>query len=245
MEPRRLKILLFNVGYATELDGSMREYLLRFYRYLYTPRYIIEAFRQRIAELLEQTQPDLCCFIEVHRDMQMLPDMQAYAYSNFENKYGVRSVLRHLPFFRNNCNGFLARKPLRCTKRFLRHGTKKLVYEIELADSASLLLAHLSLNAHVRRKQMEDLIELLKDRPRTIVCGDFNTFGGSDEVQMLMDECNLELINPPSEATFPAVHPRKSLDLVLCPKSMKVHDFRVLHDVHVSDHLPVLVDVTV
>jgi len=245
MKPRRLKILLFNVGYGTELDGSLWEYLLHFYRYLYTPRRIITQVRRRIARLLSETTPDLCCFIEVHPNMPMLPHVRAYTYENFANKYGLHSILRFLPFFRNNSNGFLARTPLRSKKRYLKHGTKKMLYDIELTPNASLLLAHLSLNAHVRRQQMDDLIVILKKHPRTIVCGDFNAFGGMQEVERLVQECHLTVANAPNEATFPAVHPKKTIDLVLYPSSMHIHDIRVLKNVHVSDHLPVLVDVTV
>jgi hypothetical protein len=64
---QRFRILLYNVGYATALDGSLRSYLLHFYRYIYTPRYIIRRVRQMIYSILQEQQPDVCCFVEIHR----------------------------------------------------------------------------------------------------------------------------------------------------------------------------------
>jgi hypothetical protein len=52
MEKKPLRVLLFNLGYATGIDGSMRSYLLRWYRYIYTPRAIICKVRNSIYALL-------------------------------------------------------------------------------------------------------------------------------------------------------------------------------------------------
>ena len=62
-----------NVGYGTGIDGSIKSYLLRWYRYLYTPRWVIRQVRQSIYALLNREQPDLCCFVEIHQKNPVFP----------------------------------------------------------------------------------------------------------------------------------------------------------------------------
>lgn len=237
-----MRILLYNAAYATGLDGSIRDYLLKFHRYIYTPRNIIRRVRQAIYHLLERETPDVCCFVEVHSRTHMLPESHAYAYGDIENKYGRFSWLRALPMFRDNCNGFLSKKPLPYRKHEFTHGTKKLIYEILLKDDLSLFLVHFSLNGSVRREQCRELVKLLSTRPRVILCGDFNIFRGAGELQQLAKDCNLHIVNDLSQATFPTFRPRQSLDLFLCSHSLKQTSVKVLH-AQASDHLPVLLDV--
>ncbi len=245
MTKKPLHILLFNVGYATALDGTMRDYLLRFYRYLYTPRSVIRQVRQAIFQLMQAQKPDICCFVEIHKRHSFLRHPHAYREGSIENKYGLHSLLRLLPFFRDNCNGFFAKEPLPFRMHYLRHGTKKLVYEIELRPDTSLFLAHFSLKKRVRQKQCEELQTLIAQRKNVILCGDFNIFHGFEELQAFAGKCHLRIVNAPSQATFPAVHPRKALDLFLCPEDAESPSVRVLDSVHVSDHLPVMLEVTV
>ena len=130
MPAQKFRILLFNVGYATALDGSIRDYLLRFYRYVYTPRQIVRKVRMAIYHLMQREQPDVCCFVEIHRRTGCVPHPHAYTCSDVDNKYGAASVLRRLPFFRDNCNGFFAKGDLAFEKVYFRNGTKKLIYDI-------------------------------------------------------------------------------------------------------------------
>lgn len=238
-----------NLGYATGLDGSLRSYLTQWYRYLYTPRWIIRQVRQSLYQLLNREQPDLCCFVEIHHKHGFVPHPRAYR-SHIDNKYGRFSLRRFLPFYRDNCNGFFSHQPLRFTKRYFAHGAKKLIYDIQLgnpltsltASSLSLLLVHFSLKYKTRRRQCAELAEILRGRGPTIVCGDFNILRGARELRMFAESCGLRIINA-HQPTFPAVHPRKALDLFLCPKAMGEVSARVIGDVRVSDHLPVLLEV--
>lgn len=242
MSSQRFRILLFNVGYATALDGSLRNYVLHFYRYLYTPRTIIRKVRQAIYYLMEREKPDVCCFVEIHRKIGCVPHPHVYTSGDIENKYGLHSMLRRLPFFRDNCNGFFAKGDLPFDKYYFKNGTKKLIYEIKLREDISLFLVHFSLDRAVRQRQCEELKELIRSRKHAVLCGDFNIFKGTGELEALADACDLKIVNSPSEATFPAVHPTKTLDLFLCPKNMVHAQARVLKGVHASDHLPVLLE---
>lgn len=235
------RILLMNLGYATGIDGSASSYLLRWYRYLYTPRWIIRQIRQSMYQLLHREHPDLCCFVEIHHKHGFVPHPHAYT-SHIDVKYGWRSPLRFLPFFRDNCNGFFSHHPLKFTKRYFRSGTKKLIYDIELGNGLNLLLVHFSLRAETRRKQCRELKTILQGRTNVILCGDFNTLRGPRELHTLAKACNLRIVNARTP-TFPAVHPRKALDLFLCPKAMTGVKAEVLESVQLSDHLPVMLEV--
>jgi hypothetical protein len=241
MATKPYRVLLYNIGYGTGLTGSMRDYFLRFYRYIYTPRAIIRKVRQSIYMLMNRVQPDLCCFVEVHRRHGFVPHPHAFR-SHIDNKYGRFSILRFLPFFRDNCNGFFCHGQLKFQKRYFRHGTKKLIYDIDLGHGIGLLLVHFSLKPATRQKQCEDLKEILWGRPNTIVCGDFNTFRGTTELQQLAEECGLRIVNA-AQPTFPATKPEKALDLFLCPKNFTMAKATVFTDVKVSDHLPVMLEV--
>lgn len=237
---RKFRVLLFNLGYATGLDGSLWGYCMQWYRYLYTPRLIIRQIRHSLYQLLSREQPDLCCFIEIHHKHGFVPHPHAYR-SHIDNKYGRWSMRRFLPFYRDNCNGFFSRQPLAFTKRFFTHGAKKLIYDIQIGNGFSLLLVHFSLHRKTRRKQQRELRDILNGRENVILCGDFNDFRGTRELSTLAESCHLKIVNAHSR-TFPAIHPRKALDLFLCPKSMESASARVLSDVHVSDHLPVMLE---
>lgn len=245
MQPQRIRILLFNVGYATALDGSLRNYFLRFYRYLYTPQNILRKVRQAIYNLLEREKPDVCCFVEVHRRKGCLPHPHIYTCSDVDNKYGTDSVLRRLPFFRDNCNGFFSKGDLPFEKIYFKNGTKKLIYDIKLRDDLSLFLVHFSLDRRVRALQAEELKHIIKKRKNVVLCGDFNIFKGQKELESLADACGLRIVNTPNENTFPAVSPKKALDLFLCPKNMGFAQVKVIKGVHASDHLPVLLEMEV
>ena len=232
-----------NLGYATGLDGSMRSYLTQWYRYIYTPRRIIRQVRQSIYGLMHRENPDVCCFVEIHRRHGFVPHPHAYT-SHIDNKYGRFSLLRLLPFFRDNCNGFLSHQPLHFRKRYFKNGSKKLIYDIDLGNGMALLLMHFSLRRDTRKRQCRELRQMLKDRPNVILCGDFNIFRGTGELHALAEACNLNIVNA-RMPTFPAAHPRRALDLFLCPKSLSHVSAQVMRDVQVSDHLPVLLEMVV
>jgi endonuclease/exonuclease/phosphatase family metal-dependent hydrolase len=240
---RPLRILLYNVGYATALDGSMRNYVLKFYRYLYTPRAIIRRVRMALHGLLTTEKPDICCFVEVHRRHGFVPHEHEYQSYHMANKYGRNSMLRHLPFFRDNCNGFVSKEEAPFERLYFKSGTKKLVYCIKLQHGITLFLVHFALKESTRKKQCEELRQMVAGRDRVVICGDFNVFKGLGELRKLAHDCRLQLVH--TNPTFPAVKPKKSLDLFLCSKDLGPATARVLKDVQVSDHLPVMLEVGV
>ncbi len=73
------------------------------------------------------------------------------------------------------------------------------------------------------------------------MCGDFNIFHGSQEIDRLMKICKLHPVSAYAP-TFPAVSPDKALDLFLCSDSLHVTRCEVVRDFRGSDHLPVVLE---
>lgn len=237
----RVRILLYNVGYATELDGSLKSYLFGFWHYLYTPPRVVKRVRQSIYSILSAYKPDLCCFVEIHSRHGFLRP-RLYAFHDIEVKYDQESYLVKAPFFRDNCNGFYARRKFAFRKLYFKHGTKRLIYEIELRPHLRLLLAHFSLEKEVRKKQFQELRRIIETGSPAIVCGDFNIFDGFAELEALSRACNLRIVNTKANATYPAKHPSKVLDLFLCPPQVRYPKVTVLQGIQESDHLPVVLE---
>ncbi len=122
-----MKVLLLNAGYCAGLDGSYHDYIFHSSRYLHTPQKIMQAVESSIFSLVSREQPDICCFLELHKHSALIQDLREYRCHDVENKYGINSLLRHLPFFSRNCNGFFSRKNVPFKKYFFEKGTKKLM----------------------------------------------------------------------------------------------------------------------
>ncbi len=242
LEADSMRILLYNLGYCTELDGSWFDYVVRSYRYLYTPRRVTNRAKHSLARMVDAHKPDVCCFVEVRRNIRQLPHFSSYAEHDIANKYAEFGILQHLPFFRKNCNGFFSKKALPFRKHYLKNGTKKLIYELDLGKDTKLLFTHFSLRASTRRKQFQDLKHYIKKHKRVILCGDFNTFKGEDDLEMFARESGLQIVVPPQKGTFPARKPRKSIDLFLCSPDIDITSIQALQHVQASDHLPVLME---
>ncbi|HVW66844.1 MAG TPA: endonuclease/exonuclease/phosphatase family protein [Candidatus Peribacteraceae bacterium] len=237
-----MKILLYNIGYCSGLTGKKTQYVTEFNRYLHTPARIYQNIEQSIAQMVSREKPDLCCFLEVHKDFDLGEAAKAFHRRVIDNKYGLKSWLRKIPFFRYNCNAFFARKKLPYRKKFFGEGTKKLIYDIDLGHNLSLIVSHFSLSKRTRKKQFEELKQMVRNKMRVIVCGDFNIFDGEGELHDLVKSCNLRIVNARGR-TFPTVKPQKHFDLFLCSKDVPVKGWKVLKDCKVSDHLPVMLEV--
>ena len=235
-----MKVLLLNAGYFTGLDGSLSDYLIHGFRYLYTPDAVMHEVENAVKHLVYTEKPDICCFLELHQKTAFVKDFRPYRCHDIDNKYGLQSFLRWLPFFDDNCNGFFSRKNIPFKKLYFKNGAKKLIYELKIAEDVSLILCHFSLSSPVRQKQFLEVQKIIHKRDRVIVAGDFNIFHGTCELSQLLADCDVKLVN--HKPTFPAVHPTKMFDLFLCSKSIKITRCEVARGFHGSDHLPVILE---
>lgn len=236
------KILLYNLNYCTGLTGPKSDYLFKSFRYLHTPKEIQEDVLGEVNSLIGHEMPDICCFIEIFEEqIKKLTDKRFNLY-DVSNKYGSSSSLSWMPFFKSRSNGVLSRQDVSFKKHYFKFGRKRLIYEI-FYNGLSVFLVHLSLKSSVRSKQFKELFDLVKWRDKVVICGDFNVFNGFEEFDSLLEGSRLKVVNSPEDKTYPAFKPSKSMDVFICSKDVKILGFKIA-DLTVSDHLPVLLEVS-
>lgn len=104
-------------------------------------------------------------------------------------------------------------------------------------DSLIVVVAHLSLGAQARAKQMDFLAELLSNTPRAVLMGDLNTTHDSSELRRFHDRSGM--VTPvAAPATFPSWAPRRAIDHILVSPDIVVEKLWTLPH-PVSDHLPI------
>ena len=104
-------------------------------------------------------------------------------------------------------------------------------------NSLVVLIAHLSLSAAARKRQIEFLGELIGDSPNVVLMGDLNCTAKSPEIRSLFRHTSLA---PPESAppTFPSWDPTRAIDHIIVSSGMRVEDIWTLPH-PVSDHLPI------
>ncbi len=234
------------MGYGTGLNGSLRQYLLKGWRYLWFPKKVLG----RIIQLLRNERADLICLLEAdtgsfrtrfHSQVtEMVRGLGLPFYASL-CKYSPRSLWSRLPVFRKQHTGMMSKKEGQMMAHYLTFGMKRLVEEM-IVDGMSIFVVHLGrLSKNVRRHQLRELGLILQKCPRPyVVCGDFNIFKGLSEVRGFMEENQLRRVE--HAASFPSVQPKKSLDLFFTSPGVQIKRAGVVQS-ELSDHLPVWVEV--
>ncbi|MDO1529006.1 endonuclease/exonuclease/phosphatase family protein [Fulvimonas sp. R45] len=109
-------------------------------------------------------------------------------------------------------------------------------------DALAVMIAHLSLSAPARARQLAFIAEVLQDHPRAVLMGDLNTDAHSAEMNHLFARSNLR---PPAQPTptFPSWKPRKALDHILTSPTITLEKVWTLPQAF-SDHLPLAAEVS-
>ncbi len=240
-----MRLLLYNIAYGTGTTGGLQS-ILAAYRYLRTGR----GFLDHIIRFIERSKADIVGLVEIDTgsfrtgfmDQTELVARRLKHYRHCEVKYGRRSIGRRIPILRKQANAFFSlEKAAQSQVFYFPFGFKRMILELNL-DGIRFFLVHLALNRRMRRRQMDYLVKLAAMNPGPLViAGDFNVFGGEEEVRSLMD--TLDLYDPNSEncPTFPSGNPRFKLDYILCTKDIRKISLEV-PSVAFSDHLPVIFD---
>ena len=245
------RILLSNLGYARGLNGSMLHHMALGYRHLWCPPGVQMHTLAALKALIRQQAPDICCLLEIENGaspssrlnhLELLKDAE-YFFSDAENKYAPNSRLRQSHFTSGKSNGFIARREYDFQKLYFSHGTKRLIYSVELEPELTLFFTHFSLTHKIRQRQLEELFDLAdKTEGEVIMMGDFNLLKGLDEVLPLLLPRKLTLLNDPELHTFLLYRRRLVLDLCICSESLaekaKLH---VLPQPY-SDHAALLLE---
>ncbi|MDW2983021.1 MAG: endonuclease/exonuclease/phosphatase family protein [Rhodanobacter sp.] len=109
-------------------------------------------------------------------------------------------------------------------------------------NALAVMIAHLSLSAPARARQLGFIAELLQDFPHAVLMGDLNTEPGSSEMRQLFAKSTLQ---PPAQPTptFPSWKPRRALDHILTSPAIKLEKTWALPQAF-SDHLPLAAEIS-
>ena len=105
----------------------------------------------------------------------------------------------------------------------------------------AVMIAHLSLSASARTRQLDFIAELLQDFPHAVLMGDLNSESGSVEMRRLFAKSTLQ---PPEQSTptFPSWKPRRALDHILTSPAVRLEKVWALPQAF-SDHLPLAAEI--
>ncbi len=252
-----VRLIVYNIEYCTGLTGKFTDYL-KFWRYIKSS----PKLASDMIEYLKKKKPDILALVEVdsgtfrtdhtdegiifkkHLELTDIDETPQYSFTS------GRKYLKKIPYLCKQTNAFLSKYPLKnITHHFLSAGTHNVVIQtsVNCPKKVTFLLAHLALNKRARKKQLEELTNIIKKIKNPIILmGDFNTFKGSQELNFLLKNSKLydAVKMNHQHLTFPAFKPKRRLDYVLVSKEIAVKKYQVL-PVKFSDHLPVMMDFTV
>jgi endonuclease/exonuclease/phosphatase family metal-dependent hydrolase len=108
-------------------------------------------------------------------------------------------------------------------------------------DALVVVVAHLSLGAVARARQLAFIAELIGPYENAILMGDLNTPANSTELEALY--ARTSLVRPThAPPTFPSWRPTRALDHILVSRTLEVERLWAL-PYPVSDHLPIAASV--
>lgn len=242
-----MRFLLYNIAYGTGAPLGYTHGLLTLPRYLVATRHHMQYLRR----FLKAAKPDIVGMVEIDKgsfrsrgrdNAEEIARELKHNYT-YSIKYHDRSPGRWLPLLRHQGNAMFAENKLEeCQQHFMPMGFKRLVLEATV-NGIRVFLVHLSLNKRTRERQLEFLSRMIKQyREPLVMAGDFNSFQGKHELADLINDTGLRNVNTAGNPTFPAWKPRKELDFILVSEEINIERFKVLSQVRLSDHLPLLLD---
>jgi len=242
---KKIRIMIFNVGYMRGITSmSLLEYLLKFHNILLDHNKHKNTLSQKIATEIEKLNPDIVFLPEVQNKSYLNKVTTLFSNSYINSKYGRKSVLNYLPFFRGNCNGLFMQQAYSVADLYFKYGRKKLVYKVDVGANLTIIFSHFSLGKRTRKKQFAEIQTLIGQdhKKEIIIAGDFNIFHGVEELDELSAKLNLNVVNGPQHKTFPSNKPRYAIDLFLATTKLQIDNIQVLKH-QLSDHLPVVLDI--
>ncbi|PIE57301.1 MAG: endonuclease [Desulfobulbus propionicus] len=240
-----MRFLLYNIRYAT---GQGTTFHLPFPYAGYLKRSGSQL--KKIAHFIEDLGPDIIGLVEVDGgSFRTDRCCQAQYIANhlhldhvIRTKYGLESVVHHMPLLKAQGNAILSRMPIISHRfHYFEEGVKRLVIQA-CTERVTVFLVHLSLTYRKRQNQLERLYRLVRevDRP-LILAGDFNILGGKRELELFLGATGLVSANMERQPTFPSRCPRRELDFILHSTQIRARAFTI-PGVTYSDHAPLLFD---
>ncbi len=246
-----MKIIFSNLGYAKGISGALWQYVMRIDRQFYMRPSMQRRVLAQFREIIDDERPDMCCLVEVDRGsfhsgyMNQLQALMCehYCFYDIADKYGEESLISALPFHRGKSNAFIARRDFPFQRLYFKHGSKRLIYKMDIAPDIRLFFAHFSLQYDVRVLQFEEMRRLVQETGKEVVIlADFNIMRGFSELEPLLRHTDLRLLNREDEPTFRFHKRQLALDLCLCSASLAERvQLRIIPQMF-SDHAAVVVE---
>ncbi|MDD5697299.1 MAG: endonuclease/exonuclease/phosphatase family protein [Victivallaceae bacterium] len=240
-----MRFLVYNIAYGTGGPAGNSHRVLTSHRYLKTH----DRHFEKIIDFIKKANVDIVGLLEIDTGSYRTDQINqvkkiADRLNHFhvcDTKYGRNSLLRKIPYLRNQSNALLTASDNGDSKfHYLPRGMKKLVIESTI-NQVTFFLVHLALTRKVRQIQLEYLVGLIPENRPVIVAGDFNTMQGCGELRPLLSRCGLKSANRDNRATYPAWGPQKELDYILCSEGIRINGFEI-PPVKYSDHQPLILD---
>ncbi len=246
-----VRIVYANLGYLREIDGSFGHHIRRAHHHLFTPRKAQMRSLALVKQALERLKPDLSCFVEIDQGsltngfFDQFPVLREdhHLTGTIDNKYSATRRYRRLSISRGKSNAFLANRTVDFARRYLDHGKKRLVYDIDI-DGIRVLVVHCALMRRTRAMQYAQIAEWIAERDvPSIVVGDFNAMSGESELAPLLHDGRLIHANRLLGPTFRFGPWRASLDTCLVSAELEA-DCRIeILDQPFSDHKMFKIDI--
>ncbi len=240
-----MRFMVYNIAYGTGSPNGNSHNVLMSHRYIRTH----DRHFEKIIDFIKESNADIVGLLEIDTGSYRTDQMnQVKKIANRLNhfhvcdvKYGEKSFLRKMPYWRNQSNAILTALKNGDSKfHFMPRGMKKLVIESKI-NNVHFFLVHLALTKKVRQIQLNYLEKLIPKDRHVIVAGDFNTMHGSRELESFMSKCKLRNANNENHATYPAWNAQKELDYILCSEKININHFEV-SKVRFSDHHPLIME---
>jgi len=227
-----MKILLCNFWYGLDSDWKYLSYITHQIWKKKHERIALEKLR----DLIIKEDPDIICICEITDGQLNSPIIQDLNYIfNASTKYSKDDKIGKYIFWHHRLNIILTKKEYTSQKIYLSHGTKKLIYKFQIEKDMFLYFGHFSLRRNIRKKQFLELWKIIDSSKKNIICGDFNIFWWTAELQELANIARLKIYSP--WKTFPAHTPKYYFDMFLVSEDVWF-DVEILPDI-LSDHLAI------
>ncbi|GGD91002.1 hypothetical protein GCM10011390_07110 [Aureimonas endophytica] len=246
-----IRIVYANLGYLREIDGSLAHHIRRMHHHVFTPRAAQLRSLALVKNTLRELKPDLSCFVEIDQGsftngfFDQFPVLREdhHLTGTIDNKYSATRKYRRLSVSRGKSNAFLANRTVDFTRRYLDHGKKRLVYDIDI-EGIRVMVVHCALLKRTRLRQFEQIAGWIAEREGpTIVVGDFNAMSGEGELEPLLRGGRLIHANRLLGPTFRFGPWRAALDTCLVSAELGARCRIEILDQPFSDHKMFKIDV--
>lgn len=239
------RILVSNLGYARDIDGTLLPHISRGFRHFRTATRIQISSLDAYRAIVQSAQPDLCCMLEIDtgsftsgwfNQFEYLSD-PSYPYRDVCSKYSIDGALSRFILTKGKSNGFMAKRSYAFERLYLSQGSKRLIYRIVLEEGLALFFTHLSLKNNTRSQQLKELRMLAdKEAGDVLIAGDFNILAGIDELNIFLGDKQYQLLNNPQQGTFTLFGKHYLLDICVASSRIAAYTKLQIIDQPFSDH---------